>query len=283
MKTHEKDDQAGFTMLEYIVALVVASIIASMIYTFFGSSFTQSSVPIARLQQVSNLHQVMENIVADYNRLNAINLRYHWQPSIPYGVNAVVTPKTIPSTPNGGHYYISTTAGTSGTTEPTWPTATNGTVTEAGGPTWKESGNIVWQKAHAYTLVGTIVVPINNTGHYYKCTVAGTSGTTEPIWPTATNGIVTETGGPEWTEAGTILSSNEVTIENLFTLLPAVNDTSTRYGTGYKVTEKVFIRFNPISSTTDQEDYTVTENNILKVTIKNDNTAETLTQLFTIR
>lgn len=282
MKTHEKNHQAGLTLIEFIVALVVASIMAAMVYTYFGSALVQSSFPIARLQQASNLHKVMENIVADYNRLNAINLRYHWQPSTPYGRNAVVTPKTIPTTPNGGHYYISTAAGTSGTTEPTWPITTNDTVPDAGGLIWKESGNIVWQKAHLYSS-GTIVLPINNTGHYYKCMAAGTSGTTEPTWPTATNGTVIETGGVTWLEAGTILSSAEGSVENLFTLLPAVGGTSTRYGIDYTVTEKVFIRFDPGSSPPDKEDYTVIENNILKVTIKNDNSAETLTQLFTIR
>jgi prepilin-type N-terminal cleavage/methylation domain-containing protein len=284
MKTHAKNHQAGFTLIEVIVGLVVAAIMASMVYTYFGSALTQSSVPIARLQKASNLQQVMENIVADYNRLNAINLRYKWIASTAYTLDSVVTPKTIPATPDGGHYYKCTVAGASGTNEPTWPVS--GTVSE--GPsspqlTWTESGNIIWQKSHPYA-VGAIVVPILNNGHYYKCTVAGTSNTTNPpVWLTTAGATVLDGTAPNqitWIEVGTILSSAEVSIENLSTLLPSVGATSARYGTGYTVTEKAFIGFD---NSNPRQETTATENNILKVTIKNNDSSETLTQLFTIR
>jgi prepilin-type N-terminal cleavage/methylation domain-containing protein len=119
MKTHVRNNQAGFTLIEVIVVFVVAGIMASMIYTYFGSALTQSSVPINRLKSVSRLYMVMENIVADYNRLNGINLRYKWVGSIPYHIGSIVTPRTILPTPNGSHYYRCTATGTSGTTEPT--------------------------------------------------------------------------------------------------------------------------------------------------------------------
>lgn len=287
MKANVKNRQAGFTLIEYIVALVIVAIVAAMLYSFFGTSLTQSGFPILRLQKASKLSNVMENIAADYNRLNAINLRYKWLASTAYHLDFVVTPNA--ESKKNGHYYKCSGAGTSGTSEPTWPTGTGATVTD-GGVTWKESGNIVWQKSNVYGS-GTIVVPINNTGHYYKCTAAGTSRATEPTWPTATGGTVTETGGPTWTEAGTVLKlNNDEGIENLFDLLPAVNNTNTRYGTGYTeytVTEKGFIRFIPGSSPPTpppfQEAAADTENNILKVTIKNNDSSETLTALFTIR
>ena len=75
MKGPMKNQRAGFTLLEFIVALVVAAVIVAIVYSFFGASLTQSGIPIQRLQQTNNLSRVMENIVADFNRLNALNLR----------------------------------------------------------------------------------------------------------------------------------------------------------------------------------------------------------------
>ena len=135
MKTNVKNHQAGFTLIEFILALVVAAIMASMVYAYFGNALTQSSVPIFRLQKASNLHQVMENIVADYNRLNVLNLRYKWRSGIAYPLNSVVVPSD--STNNvsskilsNGFYYKCTTAGTSGTSLPTWLATTGATVSD---------------------------------------------------------------------------------------------------------------------------------------------------------
>jgi prepilin-type N-terminal cleavage/methylation domain-containing protein len=275
MNTHAKNRQAGFTLIEYIVALVVAAIVASMVYTFFGSALTQSSIPIERLRQVSNLHQVMENIVADYNRLNALNLRYNWQASTPYGLDSVVIPTTI-----NGHYYKCTIAGTSGGTEPSWPI--NGTEISDSGVTWKDSGNIIWQKNHTYSN-GDIVVPIKNNGHYYI--TAGGSNTTEPDWKTTPGGVTT-VAGATWTEAGTILAknvtapSNAVLDDNLYKHLTTSN--GDRYGTGYTLVaaDTKFIKF---SSNSEADATGSDEQNILKVTIKSNYSAETLMQIFTIR
>jgi hypothetical protein len=38
--------------------------------------------------------------------------------------------------------------------------------------------------------------------HYFKCTTAGTTGTTEPAWPTTPGGTVTESTGVAWQEVG---------------------------------------------------------------------------------
>ncbi|MCX6224405.1 MAG: prepilin-type N-terminal cleavage/methylation domain-containing protein [Bacteroidia bacterium] len=305
MKTKIKNNQTGFTLIEFIVTLVIAAITAAMVYTFMGSMVTKSSEPITRLKNASTLHLVMENIIADYNRLNALNLRYKWQASTPYRIGAIVTPKTIPAAPNGGHYYKCTAksgTGTSGATEPSWPTTTGATVIDNSGPnqlTWTESGNTaisIWQASNAYA-VGAIVVPINNNGHYYKCTVkagTGTSGATEPSWPTATPGatVIDNSGTNQltWTEVGTILDRNTgltdaILLDSIKYYLDTYLTTNVgRYGTGYTVvaTETKFIKFN--SSTGGEEDATGTEEkNILKVTIKNNDSAETLTELFTIR
>ena len=281
MKSYLKNHQAGFTLIEVIVTLVLASVIAAMLSSFFGTSLTRSGEPIQRLMNSTNLQQVMENIVSDYNRLHALNLRYKWQPTINYRIGAIVTPKTIPDNPNGGHYYKCTTAGTSGATEPSWPTANGSTVTD-GSVIWTESGNIIWQKSHPYTA-GAIIVPINNNGHYYKCTVAGTSGATEPSWK-KDNGITVTDGSVTWTEAGSILDSADTTNiilkDNLKYYL--TND-PTRYGNGYSVVaEKTkFIKFNAATNIEEAAGNTDEKCN-LKVTIKDNNSGRTLTTMFTI-
>ncbi len=281
MKSYLKNHQAGFTLIEVIVTLVLASVIAAMLSSFFGTSLTRSGEPVQRLMNSTNLQQVMENIVSDYNRLHALNLRYKWQPTINYRIGAIVTPKTIPDNPNGGHYYKCTTAGTSGATEPSWPTANGSTVTD-GSVIWTESGNIIWQKSHPYTA-GAIIVPINNNGHFYKCTVAGESGATAPLWTTATNAVVTD-GVVRWTEAGSILDSADTTNiilkDNLKYYL--TNDLA-RYGNGYSVVteETKFIKFNA-STNIEEESGNTDEKCNLKVTIKDDNSERTLTTIFTI-
>ena len=58
--------QAGFSLIEVIITLVVGAILALMLALALGSSFTNSGLPLFRLQQTMALQQVMENIRADY-------------------------------------------------------------------------------------------------------------------------------------------------------------------------------------------------------------------------
>ncbi|MGC9194521.1 MAG: PulJ/GspJ family protein [Syntrophobacteraceae bacterium] len=58
--------QAGFTLIETIVSLVVFSVFASMLITYM-SNISKSVTPVGQLQDVLALQQVMENIVSDYN------------------------------------------------------------------------------------------------------------------------------------------------------------------------------------------------------------------------
>lgn len=63
------DKQNGFTLIEVIITIVIVAILATMSYTYFGKSITQSGVPVIRLQQAMQLQTVMENITADYKSL----------------------------------------------------------------------------------------------------------------------------------------------------------------------------------------------------------------------
>jgi len=277
MKSHMKNNGAGFTLLEFIIALVVAAIMASMLYTYFGSALTQSSLPVLRFQKALNLDQVMENIIADYN-----NLRSGWQESTAYRPNSVIIPTVSNS---NGHYYKCTTeeTGTSGSTEPEWPTAPDETVTD-GGVKWTISGN-VWKADQLYKR-DEIIVPIVNNGHYYQCTGKGTSGSTEPEWPTAPGVTVTD-GAVTW--IGTILDGNDPTV--LCRLKGCLEANPDRYDPdnfGYTVVPDPgtrFIKFiDGVESKVESEVGSDDELEFLKVTIQNNNdTNETLTQIFTIR
>lgn len=58
--------QAGFTLIETIVSLVLFSVFATMLITYM-SNISKSVTPVGQLRDVFSLQQVMENIVSDYN------------------------------------------------------------------------------------------------------------------------------------------------------------------------------------------------------------------------
>jgi len=58
-------------------------------------------------------------------------------------------------------------------------------------------GDTAWVASTAYAL-GDIVIPTTNNGFWYECTTAGTSGASEPTWPTTEGQTVTD-GTAVWT------------------------------------------------------------------------------------
>lgn len=106
-----------------------------------------------------------------------------------------------------GICFECTTAGTSGGGgEPAWNTTIGGTTTD-GGVTWTTRGAAgIWLASKAYAL-GDRVCKVSQTSKnnanspVWECTTAGTSGGTEPTWPTTiTAGTTTQTdGGVTWT------------------------------------------------------------------------------------
>ncbi len=57
-----------------------------------------------------------------------------------------------------------------------------------------------WASTTAFTF-GTVVLPATKNGHRYRCSQGGTSGTSEPIWPTRDGSRVTD-GTVIWEEYG---------------------------------------------------------------------------------
>jgi hypothetical protein len=81
-----------------------------------------------------------------------------WSPGAGYLLNSLVTPRS-----SNGHGYICTVAGTSGTTEPAWPTTLGSTVSDGGVTTWKDIGAVfavdplgVWSGLTANLGGGTV-------------------------------------------------------------------------------------------------------------------------------
>lgn len=61
----------GFTLIEIIVSLVLASILGAMLVSFMGSNVMQSGNPVVMSQNGAYLNQIMENMGADYKYLIA--------------------------------------------------------------------------------------------------------------------------------------------------------------------------------------------------------------------
>lgn len=105
-----------------------------------------------------------------------------------------------------GFVYKATTAGNTGETEPEWPTVENATVVD-GTVTWvavavavpvpaseKEPDFSVIVASNQNVLDGDVTwrsIPMNHpTNVVFECTTAGTTGETEPTWPTVADETV---------------------------------------------------------------------------------------------
>lgn len=60
--------QAGFTILEVIVTLIVASILGAILLEFMGTNVQQSFAPVYMAQDSMEVNQIMEKMNADYKR-----------------------------------------------------------------------------------------------------------------------------------------------------------------------------------------------------------------------
>ncbi len=137
----------------------------------------------------------------------------NWAPSFSYLVGAIVKP----TSPNA-HAYEAQTSGTSGSSEPAFPT--DGSAVNDNGIVWQDLGvNPPLQEVNDGTnqigcidtavewapttvkIVGDFVFPLTRNGFLYRCTVAGTTGGTEPVFPTVVGFTVVD-GTVTWRNVG---------------------------------------------------------------------------------
>ena len=88
---------------------------------------------------------------------------------------------------------------------PSAPINVYGLSTEELDPYGQKPLGASWLKSTAY-VVGEYVQPTaaGGNGHLYRCIVAGTTSTTEPVWPLSENATVTD-GGVSWEELTPVL------------------------------------------------------------------------------
>lgn len=290
MKTRKNIFEYGFTLIEVIVTLVVVAVAAAMIAVYFGTSYTQSSVPISRLMAADNLNQIMEKITGDYNNAPAT-----WSPGTAYTTSTAPPTVVLPTEANrNGYQYICSIAGTSGTTEPNWALYTTiGSTVPDGSVTWTNGGLIPpnpWTISTAYSL-NQVVYPTN--GYEYICTVHGTSGTAQPSWPTTIGSTVAD-GSVTW-QCYQPLVALQTKIGAEVAGGHDYTQTFNGVSISYRVIQNRFITFD--TSNTESDSCTPTSCNMsgvnvygryLKVTIglpmaASPRTADTLTTLFVRR
>lgn len=115
-----------------------------------------------------------------------------WMFKKSYALNDIVCPSV-----DNGFYYICTTAGTSSAYEPNWITTVGVTITD-GTVTWTAKQIGKWAAYKSYN-VGDYVVPTTANNFFYECTIAGTSGITEPTWSTTSGASFTDNASITWT------------------------------------------------------------------------------------
>ncbi len=124
--------QKGFTLIETVVAIVVAGLLGLMIFMFAKAGVESAPTPWLRFDTMGKLRQVMENVTADYTRFPAST--DVWSGSTVYALGNRISAAAVGYSP---YAYECVQAGQSGTVEPAWPSEpTYGTITD---------GAVEWQ------------------------------------------------------------------------------------------------------------------------------------------
>jgi len=80
-------------------------------------------------------------------------------------------------------------------------------------------GAMLWVAGHTYSAAldsdNNYATPSPINGYYYRCTVGGTAGGTQPTWPTTIGATVTD-GGVTWVCAGTVKKYHDITAARNF-------------------------------------------------------------------
>lgn len=133
---------------------------------------------------------VQDNTLTWYPRYLGTKKRpeFPWEPNKEYGLHAEIPVTHMPqSNPNRPAIYFTLEEIK---VEPIWPTVIGQSVQD-NNITWTCIDNIYldgydyeyWKQEYTFQE-GTFVVPVVETGYFYKCVKTGKSGVKEPNWPT---------------------------------------------------------------------------------------------------
>ncbi|MGB5158155.1 pilus assembly FimT family protein [Desulfobacterium sp. N47] len=245
MTFNKSHARSGFTLIEIIVTVVMVAIFGSLIITLFSDSFIKSSDPMKRLLKSSDLSRIMAKITADYNPYPK------WKASTDYAAGNKIMPVEM-----NGRFYICTSAGKSGASEPLWHDYGE---TYDGNARWKAG---IWT-ATSYAT-GGVVIPVNPNGHFYRCIKVG-GCSTEPDWSSTVYD-----GSTEWIRLLGYLNLK---------IGPAGTAQDNTYDKYYVVMNR-FVKFD--SNNLIQPIVSGDRENMLQIKIKNDE-GETLSALFTAK
>ena len=137
----------GFTLIEVIVTLVIVSILATMIVTYFGKAFSESVAPISRLKKSAYIQKTMQNIMADFS----YNGYPKWSANKSYILNEIIIPIS-----KNGHSYKCKIAGTSGASEPAWKI----------GFDTADASTLIWADNGPPLAVSALKTRVNISGYY---------------------------------------------------------------------------------------------------------------------
>jgi prepilin-type N-terminal cleavage/methylation domain-containing protein len=256
MTCRKISNQSGFTLIEIIATVVILAVFSAIMLTLISAyrggvgSLIISTGNMMRISKSSALSKVMGNIYADYRPYPI------WKPSTSYSSTTNPPNKILPTGMNG-RFYMCTTGGTSGPSEPIWYDSQS--TLDGSGVTWNAG---VWVAStigvpQQYNL-GDIVIPTNPNGHFYRCIIAGTSGFSEPSWTLTGSAPVSEIppGTAQWMELLVYLKQR---------IGPANEQNNIWYGKYYVVANR-FVKFD--SNNTIQPITGIDHQNVLEVTIQ---------------
>lgn len=137
----------GFSLIEMVMFIIVMGVMGSGIVISYQQSVRNSAEPVIRQRAIAVLSAYMDEIMPKrWSEASTLGggcvitgsgaCSDAWTTSTAYSIGD----RVVPTTPND-HVYEVTTAGTSGATEPTWPT--DGSSVVDGTITWLDSGTQV--------------------------------------------------------------------------------------------------------------------------------------------
>jgi hypothetical protein len=112
-----REGQHGFTLLEMTVLLVATSILAAMMYTYFGRTVTHGYVPLASLQKSLDLSTAVENMTSDYANWAGSDAAPPWKANQRYEPGERVR---APNREFGHLFQCIEENGESGPSQPAW-------------------------------------------------------------------------------------------------------------------------------------------------------------------